>query len=99
MKAPKIPAAVAFPFGFKVPVVSVEQLKEKDGQYVMKNHGGPYIDLADSQPLWQKYQTFAHELVHAAIDFDLWVQRAIVEPMKEEAEQTAKELKEGERDV
>lgn len=92
MKVPPIPKGINFGLGHRVPVVRREQIRGLDGKY---DPNTIQIELNDStSPLWERYLVYAHEVLHAAVDFNLRVLRDIVIPMVIEAQETVQHLRE-----
>lgn len=94
MKTPKFLKAIRFGLGFRSPVVwKGRSLPQALGQYHQASAGGPRIELSGGLPLWDQVRVYGHEVLHAAIDFDLHCQR-IAEQLQVEALDTERELKE-----
>lgn len=91
MRIPKLPNVVKLGPGFVVPV-GVGKTPGLTGSYTPLKEGGPVIDIDRSEPLWDQWETFGHELFHAVIDYELWIQRNIVAPLRLEAEKTKQDL-------
>lgn len=51
------------------------------------------IEMSPHEPLWDQVRAFGHEVLHAAIDFDLYCGR-LAEQLRVEALDTERELKE-----
>jgi len=84
-----------FGCGFRVPVTFKPSIPGRDGEFDPNTNS---IALNSSSPLWEQYDAYAHEVVHAAIDFCRHVQQQYVIPMRLEAERTKHALNEGEHD-
>jgi hypothetical protein len=91
VRIPRIPKSVKFLPGFEVPVRPGEN-EGASGIFMPTKEGGPYIEIDPNDPLWERWKTYGHEIIHAAIDAQLWIELNIVEPLKAEAERTAREL-------
>lgn len=94
-----IPGAVDLGHGFVVKVVLVPQLRGCDGEWCGIDHSKDpmTIRINASAPLWRQHEVFAHELVHATLDFFQWLRDTLVDTMKDEAAETAAALKEVEQ--
>jgi len=90
-----IPKVVSFGLGFKVPVTWRGRIPGRMGQYNPTVRGGPEIELRANVPLWEQYEAYAHEVLHAAIDFGLWVRQELVDPLLREAVKTEHLLRKG----
>lgn len=92
-----IPGEVDFGYGFKVKVVIYPALRGADGEWCGLGHStdAMTIRLDGRCPLWRQHEVFAHELVHASLDFFQWLRDTLVEDMKREAAETASDMKEG----
>lgn len=91
-----IPGSIDFGYGFVVKVVIMPKLRGCDGEWCGIGHStAPMtIRIDGSCPLWRQHEVFAHEVVHASLDFFQWLRDNLVEQMKDEAAETAKELDE-----
>lgn len=74
MTRPRFPKAINFGFGFKVPIVWKNKVKNSAGEtvagaYTPVADGPPIIELDATEPLWDQLDLFGHEVIHAAIDF------------------------------
>lgn len=69
-------SVINFGDGFKVPVVD-RRLRKVPGQYIpdQPDGGGRIIEMDDDPktPEWTRMETYSHEILHAAIDFDLYM--------------------------
>ena len=83
-RTPRIPKAVNFGLGFKVPVQWRGKLPGMDGKYqpATAGRGGQCIEMSEEPSRAVMLETYAHEVLHAAIDFQLYVLRELVEPMR-----------------
>ena len=91
-----IPGEIDFGYGFKVKVIICQKLRGADGEWCGLYHSvDPMtIRIDGSCPLWRQHEVFAHELVHASLDFFQWLRDTLVERMKDEAVTTAAEMAE-----
>lgn len=95
MGRPRFRKQIDFGLGFSVPVIRepVQPAAGADGAYEpIQGKDGPRINLDTRVPLWEQVEAYAHEILHAAIDFDLYVRRELSGPMRAEAERTRREL-------
>ena len=99
LKPPKmnepIPGWIDFGYGFKVKVILVDKLRGADGEWCGLYHSADpmTIRISLAAPLWRQHEVFAHELVHASLDFFQWLRDSLVDDMKDEAAKTAAVLK------
>lgn len=89
MKRPHFPKQIVLPFGFVVPVVYYHRRavngmrlgKLAPGRERLGYWDGSRIVINKDAPLWEQAAVIAHELVHVADDYQLYVKDQIVEPM------------------
>jgi len=91
---PRFRKAIHFGLGFSSPVEFKDMSKGDNGLYSKKGYGGPIIEIDNTIPIWDQLETYSHEILHAAIDFDLHVRTVLIPEMKKEAAETAKHLEE-----
>lgn len=95
---PRFRKEINFGLGFKVPVEWLDKViagrdrSARTGAYSLKSVGGPHIELDSSVPVWDQLEAYSHEILHAAIDFDLYVRSDLIPELKREAEETKKHL-------
>lgn len=91
---PHFKKQIEFGLGFKVPVRDLNGTPDDgiDGQYSEKGTtDGPLIEVDFSEPLWVSIDAYAHEVLHAAIDFHRHAKQ-MADTLKEEADETKREL-------
>jgi hypothetical protein len=91
VRVPRLPKSIKLMPGMVVPV-KAGTTPGWSGSYTPVKDGGPFIEIDPKEPLWEQWETYGHELIHAAIDAQLYIQRNIVAPLRLEAERTAREL-------
>lgn len=80
------PQALTLPGGYRIEVRYTR--KGVDGVYGFWESDRRRITINAREPLWQQAYAFAHELQHALVDYQHWINEYVVDPMKEEAETT-----------
>ena len=94
MRRPRIPKQHRFPWGYVVPT-EFHNLVGLNGQTLLEQHpNGPRIDIDTRGSYSEQIEAYAHEMMHAAADFNRWVLQTIVAPLREEEEATRKALEE-----
>lgn len=91
-----LPTTVDFGYGFVVRVKMYPSLRGCDGEWCGLAHSvDPMtIRIASATPIWRQHEVFAHELVHASLDFFQWLRDNFVDEMRGEAVETAAITKE-----
>jgi hypothetical protein len=84
-RRPRIPRTVNFGLGFKVRVEWVERLAGRTAEFDIDKMT---IRINKATPVWEQYESFAHEVMHAACDFNLSILRDIARPLQEAAIKT-----------
>jgi len=94
------PSAIKLPGGFTIRIVywssrKIASTLALDGSLHDKDLLGFWdvgcnrIVINSSEPLWIQIKTLGHELVHAAHDYNHWLEQAYIDPIMEEVGETA----------
>ncbi len=88
-RAPRFPKLIRFGLGFCAPVIWKDKIPGRTAQFDPNTNT---IEMSREPPLWEQYESYAHEVLHTACEFNLYVLREIVRPLQEEALRAEAEL-------
>lgn len=92
----RLPKIIKFPFGFTVTIERKNIEEHGLWYYDLSGKGKIILNKKDSLPV--QYNVLAHELIHAANDFQHWVAIKVTTPMEIEMGESISALEEEEED-
>lgn len=100
MRKPRYRKKIDFGFGYSVPITFKDQVLVKGTPvagvttFVSTQKDNTTIEIDRNDPLWEQMDTYAHEILHAAIEFHRWVLQNYVLPVRVEAAHEEREQEE-----